>query len=218
MNVASRMETTAITNTLEMSEHAYQQLRRERLAMLPEAAKGQSVGAGGCGTFPDMHGQGKSSCSMVRGSSAPPSLLASKQDERGAALTEQGCSMGSSMCVQKSKSLFSREQLQPQQQGQRRPCQEEEKQQHCLCEQTGAQEKGGQNKPQKPESLVGGSAPLSQGAVTSFYTAAPAEQSSRVQQPGSVDLGPAHPGNWLERKLDVKGKGIMKAYTYIGQK
>ncbi|KAF5831275.1 nucleotide cyclase, partial [Dunaliella salina] len=232
VNVASRMESTAITNTLQISEHAYMLLRREQLAMLPEAAMGQSVDVEGFGDLPDMHGQEKGACSMVRGDSAPPSLLAFLQDERGAALTELERFLGSSTANRNGKALNSQAGRQEQQQhgqGQRREekqqrqtpdgqqlqrqhCQEQQQQQqqsfHSQPEAQGKKERW-HSKLQESWCL-GKSYSLSQGAVSSPCPEAPAEQSSHTLQPDGLDW------DWLERKLDVKGKGIMKAYTYIG--
>mmetsp|Transcript_23064 Transcript_23064/g.60239 ORF Transcript_23064/g.60239 Transcript_23064/m.60239 type:complete len:514 (+) Transcript_23064:1657-3198(+) len=222
VNVASRMETTAITNTLQISEHAYKQLRHEQPAVLFEAAEEQSLDGGGCSASPDVHGQEQGLCSMVRGNSAPPCLLASMQEERGAALTELECFVGSSTRGHGSKSLDGQERVRQQQQGQLQQGHEEkqqlqEQQQKGFLNQPEAQSKRGRIKLREPRSLGEKCYSLSQGAVTSFCTAAPAEQSSHTQQPGGLDHGPAHPKScWLERKLNVKGKGIMKAYTYTG--
>eukprot|EP00983_Pelagomonas_calceolata_P041659 1138167-Pelagomonas_calceolata.AAC.3 len=256
VNVASRMQTTAIINTVQISEHAYEQLRHEQLALSSEATREQGLDAGGCG-FWDMDGPSlgeareQGGCSVVRGdcatrkqgldaggcgywdmpgihewggssmvmSSSAPCLPVSMHEERRAALPELECISGSCRGDQGSKSLHGEELLQQQQQGQQ--CQEEKRQQHhhqqqCFLDQPEAQGKGGENKTQEPQSLGGESHILSQGAVTPSCTVAPAEQSSHTQQPGGPDRGPGCPSCWLPRKLNIKGKGIMRGYTYTG--
>eukprot|EP00983_Pelagomonas_calceolata_P098905 1158400-Pelagomonas_calceolata.AAC.2 len=248
VNVASRMETTAITNTLQISEHAYEQLRREQPTMPSKAAEEQSLDAGECGYW-DMDGPSlgeareQGGCSMVRGNCAPPCLLGSMDAERGVALTELGCSRSSSIGDQYSKALEGQEQLRQRQQGQgqqggelqqfasaestpntdssRDPAQHQrgggqQQQQQCCGEQPKAQGMGGQDDLREPQGVGEKCSILSRGVVTASCIAGPAEQSSHTQQPGGQDEEPAHPCCWLERKLNVKGKGIMKAYTYIG--
>ncbi|KAF5835081.1 nucleotide cyclase, partial [Dunaliella salina] len=47
VNVASRMESTAVPNTIQLSKDAYKQLQREQLAIQSEAAEEQGLERGG---------------------------------------------------------------------------------------------------------------------------------------------------------------------------
>jgi len=215
VNVASRMETTAMPNTIQISEHAYKQLQREHLATLPAAVREQGLDVGCPCDPPSMHGQEQGGCSMAMSSSAP-CLLESLHEMGGAPLSELNYSMGSSRPDQASNTLNGQEQQQKQRRLEQK--QQSREQQRWFHEQPRAQEKGVKNEPVKPESLGERSHSLSQECTASFSTAMLAEQSSHTYKPGGQNHGPGCPKKsvWLERELNIKGKGVMKVYTYTG--
>ncbi|KAF5826699.1 nucleotide cyclase [Dunaliella salina] len=99
VNVASRMESTAVPNTIQLSEDAYKQLQREQLTIKSEAAEEQGLERGG---FADQEmlsqaseEDGHAGHAFVRGNSAPPCSLDSMPKNRWEDSAELGGLLGS---------------------------------------------------------------------------------------------------------------------------
>ncbi|KAF5826700.1 hypothetical protein DUNSADRAFT_2316 [Dunaliella salina] len=109
VNVASRMESTAVPNTIQLSKDAYKQLQREQLAILSEAAEEQGFERGG---FADQEmlsqaseEDGHAGHAFVWGNSAPPCLVDSMPKERWEDSAELGGLLGSRSVNQSSTEL-----------------------------------------------------------------------------------------------------------------
>ncbi|KAF5831285.1 hypothetical protein DUNSADRAFT_13341 [Dunaliella salina] len=121
VNVASRMETTAIPNTLQVSEQVYKELHYEQLARLPAATGQRGMGTDGCNSWdmdgPSWVGEQVIGCSMVKANSAP-CLLPHMHHESGAGFEGPRCAVRSSFDNRGRHVLYGQKQLLEHQRGQ----------------------------------------------------------------------------------------------------